>query len=337
MPETNFFWDPLSDNILQERDETGTVTAEYTTEPGLYGNLMGQNRGSGESQYHFDALGSTLALTDANQQVTDTYAYAAFGAHTEGIGGSINPYNYIGQRGYYYDDTSVQLIVRRRILIPTAGQWASRDPVRWDVIFGGSPYSYSHNRPTHSLDPSGLKEVPGPWPIVVIKEPFLGLYPGELSNPDPEPHPPPGKDIKIPPYPDCDAGCRVKRKFLAPVGKARLVGIWGKHIKTQCYKQVRGVYEGITYNYETYEATALLTITMYEGVVRFGVDCEVAPRNESNDCPNVAPDESGNECESRYSDAVGPLWWGEVSTGKFGKLTRVGVAKSRPAGMARCP
>jgi len=23
MPETNFFWDPLSDNILQERDETG--------------------------------------------------------------------------------------------------------------------------------------------------------------------------------------------------------------------------------------------------------------------------------------------------------------------------
>jgi hypothetical protein len=35
MPEINFFWDPLSDNILQERDETGAVTAEYTAEPGL--------------------------------------------------------------------------------------------------------------------------------------------------------------------------------------------------------------------------------------------------------------------------------------------------------------
>jgi hypothetical protein len=75
MSRTYFFWDPLSDNILQERDESGTVTAEYTTEPGLYGNVISQNRGGVESQYHFDPQGSTLALTDDNQQVTDTYAY----------------------------------------------------------------------------------------------------------------------------------------------------------------------------------------------------------------------------------------------------------------------
>jgi hypothetical protein len=56
MPETNFFWDPLSDNILQERDETGTVTADYTTEPGLYGNVISQNRGDDESQFHYDVL-----------------------------------------------------------------------------------------------------------------------------------------------------------------------------------------------------------------------------------------------------------------------------------------
>jgi hypothetical protein len=48
MLETNFFWDPLSDNILQERDETGAVTAEYNTEPGRYGNLISQNRGGAE-------------------------------------------------------------------------------------------------------------------------------------------------------------------------------------------------------------------------------------------------------------------------------------------------
>ena len=29
MSEINFFWDPLSDNILRKRDETGAVTAEY--------------------------------------------------------------------------------------------------------------------------------------------------------------------------------------------------------------------------------------------------------------------------------------------------------------------
>jgi len=44
MPEINFFWDPLSDNILQERDAIGALTGEYTTELGLYGNVISQNR-----------------------------------------------------------------------------------------------------------------------------------------------------------------------------------------------------------------------------------------------------------------------------------------------------
>src|SRR5262245_50824781 len=102
MAETNFFWDPLSDNILQERDETGAVTAEYTTEPSLYGNLISQNRGGVENQYHFDALGSTLALTDDNQQVTDTCAYSASGEVTEHTGSTVNPFQYMGQRGAWW-------------------------------------------------------------------------------------------------------------------------------------------------------------------------------------------------------------------------------------------
>src|ERR1051325_5544301 len=89
MSRTYFFWEPLSDNILQERDESGTVTAEYTTEAGLYGNVISQNRGGVESQYHFDPQGSTLALTDDNQQVTDTYAYSAFGEVTARTGSTL--------------------------------------------------------------------------------------------------------------------------------------------------------------------------------------------------------------------------------------------------------
>ena len=46
MPEINFFWDPLEGNMLQRRDETGAVTAEYTAAPGLYGNIISQNRGA---------------------------------------------------------------------------------------------------------------------------------------------------------------------------------------------------------------------------------------------------------------------------------------------------
>lgn len=103
MAEINFFWDPLSDNILQERDETGAVTAEYTCEPGLHGNVISQNRGGVESQFHFDPQGSLIAVTDDNQEVTDTLAYTAFGEVIERTGTTEVPFQYIGQKGYYRD------------------------------------------------------------------------------------------------------------------------------------------------------------------------------------------------------------------------------------------
>ena len=157
MPETNFFWDPLSDNILQERDETGAVTAEYTTEPGLYGNLISQNRVGVESQYHFDALGSTLALTDDNQQVTDTYAYSAFGEVTEQTGSTVNWFQYIGQKGYYRDGVTGENLVRRRLLSAITGRWSSIDAL---LLHGEShPYLYASNDPVILFDPSGLLAV----------------------------------------------------------------------------------------------------------------------------------------------------------------------------------
>jgi len=155
MRETNFFWDPLSDNILQERDEIGAVTAEYTTEPGLYGNLISQDRQGAKSQYHFDALGSTLALINDNQQVTDTYAYAAFGNVTESITSAINPFQCVGKNGYYADDLTGEYVVRARALSPLRGAWLSKDPLG----VGGSSenlFRYVGGRPTLTVDASGL-------------------------------------------------------------------------------------------------------------------------------------------------------------------------------------
>jgi RHS repeat-associated protein len=157
MSRTYFFWDPLSDNILQERDESGTVTAEYTTEPGLYGNLISQNRGGVERQYHFDPQGSTLALTDDNQQVTDTYAYSAFGEVTERHGSTINPFQYVGQKQYYRDEETEVYDVRRRTYSAGSGQWLTQDPLGRIVVRYG--YVYCGNRPLIAVDPTGLAEV----------------------------------------------------------------------------------------------------------------------------------------------------------------------------------
>jgi YD repeat-containing protein len=129
MARTYFFWDPLSDNILQERDETGAVTAEYTAEPGLYGNIISQNRGGVESQFHYDAQGSTLAVTDDNQNVTDTFAYTAFGEVTERTGTTEVPFQYIGQKGYYTDGLTGQIMARERPYEPVRARWLSIDQV----------------------------------------------------------------------------------------------------------------------------------------------------------------------------------------------------------------
>jgi RHS repeat-associated protein len=127
--------------------------AEYTTEPGLYGNLISQNRSGVESQYHFDALGSTLALTDDNQQVTDVYAYTAFGEVTEHTGSTVDPFQYIGQKGYYRDDEAGECWRRPRVLSPKVERWLTSDTTAYTE--GSNGYSYASNNPTSLVDPSG--------------------------------------------------------------------------------------------------------------------------------------------------------------------------------------
>jgi RHS repeat-associated protein len=131
------------------------VITEYTTEPGLYGNLISQNRQGDEHQYHFDALGSTLALTDDTQQVTDTNAYSAFGEVTERTGSTGNPFQYVGKWGYYRDDISGASLVRRRPYSAQAGMWLSVDQ---DHVNGQERHAYRYCRdaPIMRIDPRGL-------------------------------------------------------------------------------------------------------------------------------------------------------------------------------------
>ena len=194
MPEINFFWDPLSDNILQERDETGAVTAEYTAEPGLYGNIISQNRGGVESQFHYDAQGSTLAVTDDNQNVTDTFAYTAFGEVTERTGTTAVPFQYIGQKGYYRDNLTGQYLVRRRVHEPARARWQSCDP----LPFPDSPnlYLYVHNSPQVSVDPTG--EVTCPPIAFPIGIPLSGIFGPFAAAVLIHPEPPVGVPIFLP-------------------------------------------------------------------------------------------------------------------------------------------
>ncbi len=100
MPKTTYVWDELSDNVIEEYED-GVLSVSYTHEPGLYGNLLSQNRNGVNSYYHYDGRGDTVALTDESGNVTDTKEYDAWGNVIASTGSTVTPYTMLGARSVY--------------------------------------------------------------------------------------------------------------------------------------------------------------------------------------------------------------------------------------------
>jgi RHS repeat-associated protein len=155
MPTTLYHWDEVSDCVLQESDGAGNVQVTYTNERSAYGPLLSERRGTVDSQYHFDALGSTRALTDNSQTVTDTFTYDAWGnevARTLAVLPSTS-FTWMGRMGYISSETASanETYVRARSYRTSQGQWLSVDPLRREL----SRYRYGVNAPVIVVDPSG--------------------------------------------------------------------------------------------------------------------------------------------------------------------------------------
>jgi RHS repeat-associated protein len=153
--KTCFFWDELEDNIVEEFDDAGVTIADYTTEPDHFGNVISQYRSSQSSFFHYDALGSTLSVTDESQNVTDTRAYTAFGEVTGATGSTKFPFQYVGEKEYYFEEWLDSYSLRVRAYIPRVARWLSRDRIDDDQL--GNYYRYVSNSPVSGTDPSGLQ------------------------------------------------------------------------------------------------------------------------------------------------------------------------------------
>ena len=157
--KTNFLWDVNGGlpQIALERDGNNALLRRY-----LYGiRRVSMTTSSSTSYYHYDALGSVADLTSSAGATQWTWSYEPFGSiRTETKAAGEQPDNFMKFTGEYLDPTALYHL-RARQYDPVAGRFLAVDPVSQDQSLPrGSSYSYTTNRPTVFVDPSGLSFAP---------------------------------------------------------------------------------------------------------------------------------------------------------------------------------
>ena len=182
MAVTEYIYD--GDNVLMETDGEGITQKAYTSTADDFGDMLSVYDGSSAKYFEPDALGSTDALTDATQAVTDRWKYRAFGAATHTSGADTNPFTWVGRLGYLCDsETGLSLLGSgTRYYDPATAQFLSEDPIG----FAGGDANlrrYVSNNPLNKTDssglapPGGIKPSPGnqrpPAPLLPPKPPAI--------------------------------------------------------------------------------------------------------------------------------------------------------------------
>jgi RHS repeat-associated protein len=122
----------------------------------VYGlDLISQERGSEDSFYLVDGLGSTRGLTDVNGMVTDSYSYDAFGNLIGVSGGTNNDYLFAGEQ---FDGGLGQYYLRQRYYDFGTGRFTRRDTYEgnFEDPITLHKYLYGNANPVTYTDPTGL-------------------------------------------------------------------------------------------------------------------------------------------------------------------------------------
>jgi len=117
--------------------------------------------------YHFDGLGSVIALSNVNGEIVERYSYDVFGEPNRTTDVN-NPYLFTGRR---YDNESGLYYYRARYYSADIGRFLQPDPIPALNL-----YAYCGNNPINLIDPSGLLVTIGPygphwWPPSSLRPP----------------------------------------------------------------------------------------------------------------------------------------------------------------------
>ena len=138
------------ENVLMETDASNAPLYYYIIGKGLLYRIKASD--NSVQYYHYDSRGSTVAITDQNQNITHKYTYDSFGKVTNSVEADFNPYRYVGQYGVMYENSDLYFM-RARYYKPELGKFMSEDPV-WSVNL----YAYGGNNPISFIDPKGQLE-----------------------------------------------------------------------------------------------------------------------------------------------------------------------------------
>jgi RHS repeat-associated protein len=139
--------------VLAEMDENNDLIAFYVYDgAGLVAKVTSASE---YYYYHYDGLGSTVAITDSTAQIVNAYAYSPFGlvGSQETIE---NSFQYVGRFGVMAEGNGLYFM-RARYYDPEVGRFINKDPIGY--AGGLNLYRYVGNNPIHFVDPWGLQTV----------------------------------------------------------------------------------------------------------------------------------------------------------------------------------
>jgi len=148
--EINFVYD--REDVILEYGNGGEVLAKYIHGPRVDMPLV-MHRGDQNYFYHFNGLGSVVALTDADGVVVQEYEYDAYGY-------ILNQKNANFENRYMFtarelDDESGLYYYRARYYDASVGRFLQEDPI--GMAGGINLYPYVQNDPVNFVDPMGLR------------------------------------------------------------------------------------------------------------------------------------------------------------------------------------
>jgi len=167
-------------HVIAEYDGNGNLLRKYVYGPRVDEPvcMLEVADSNAAYYYHFDGLGSVVALSDSSGNTIQRYEYTVYGRVAAQDPNHPNPYMFTGRR---FDFETGLYYYRARYYNPYIGRFLQTDPVGYSEVINW--YLYCRNNPLIRVDPSGrLTIIP---PILDPRELIPGWNPtGELPELD---------------------------------------------------------------------------------------------------------------------------------------------------------